>query len=149
MKTHFFALHNVLFDIMTFFFTLWRTLKCRPSVHYFVNEYSLGVDLVIDICCYVASDTSPLCQIWKQSDHYWWRYCILKIWGIQVLFGCEHSCFSARRVSNFNSNVPQGGIYPHKIWKRYIEYFLTLESVDRQTDTQPKYNSFATALRLN
>ena len=29
-----------------------------------------------------------------------------------MLFGCEHSC-SSRRVSNFNSNVPQGGIYPH------------------------------------
>ena len=27
-------------------------------------------------------------------------------------FGCERSCSSARRVSNFNSNVPQG-IYPH------------------------------------
>ena len=25
-------------------------------------------------------------------------------------FGCEFSCSSARRVSNFNSNVPQGGI---------------------------------------
>ena len=28
-------------------------------------------------------------------------------------FGCECSCSSPRRVSNFNSNVPQGGIYPH------------------------------------
>ena len=28
---------------------------------------------------------------------------------------CRHecSCSSARSVSNFNGNVPQGGIYPH------------------------------------
>ena len=28
-------------------------------------------------------------------------------------FGCERSCSSHQRVSNFNSKVPQGGIYPH------------------------------------
>ena len=39
-----------------------------------------------------------------------WRYCILKIWGIQVSFGCERSCSSPRRVSNFNIKEPQGGI---------------------------------------
>ena len=48
-----------------------------------ISECSLGVNLVIDNLCYVVSDTSPLYKIWKQSDHYW-RYCILKIWGIQM-----------------------------------------------------------------
>ena len=33
-------------------------------------------------------------------------------------FGCECSCSSPRRVSNFNSNVPQGGIYPHINFER-------------------------------
>ena len=33
-------------------------------------------------------------------------------------FGCERSCLSPRRVSNFNSNVPQGGIYPHINFER-------------------------------
>ena len=33
-------------------------------------------------------------------------------------FGCEHSSSSPRRVSNFNSNVPQGGIYPHINFER-------------------------------
>ena len=56
-----------------------------------ISECSLGVNLVIDIFLYVVSDTSPL-YIWKQSDHYLWRYYILKIWGIRVLFGCERSC---------------------------------------------------------
>ena len=28
-------------------------------------------------------------------------------------FGCKCSCFSPRMTSNFNSNVLQGGIYPH------------------------------------
>ena len=28
-----------------------------------------------------------------------------------MLFGCECSCSSARRVSNFNSKVTEGGIY--------------------------------------
>ena len=38
--------------------------------------------------------------------------------GIRVSFGCERSCSSPRRVSNFNSNVPQGGIYPHINFER-------------------------------
>ena len=33
-------------------------------------------------------------------------------------FGCEHSCSSHRRVSNFNSKVPQEGIYPHVKFER-------------------------------
>ena len=33
-------------------------------------------------------------------------------------FGGERSCSSPRRVSNFNSNVPQGGIYPHINFER-------------------------------
>ena len=33
--------------------------------------------------------------------------------GIQVSFGCERSCSSPRRVSNFNSKDPHVGIYPH------------------------------------
>ena len=33
-------------------------------------------------------------------------------------FGCEHSSSSHRRVSNFISKVPQGGIYPHIKFER-------------------------------
>ena len=83
-----------------------------------VSECSLGVNLVIDNFFYVTSDSSPLYKIWKQSDHYLWRYRSLKIWGIWVSFGCERSCSSHRRVSNFNSKVPQGGIYPHIKFER-------------------------------
>ena len=35
-------------------------------------------------------------------------------------FGCKCSCSSARRVSNFNSNVPLGVIYPHIKFERDI-----------------------------
>ena len=42
----------------------------------------------------------------------------MKIWGIQVLFGYKRSCSSHQRVSNFNSKVPQGGIYPHIKFER-------------------------------
>ena len=35
-----------------------------------VSECSLGVNLVIDNFLYVASGTSPLYKIWKQSDNY-------------------------------------------------------------------------------
>ena len=34
-----------------------------------VRESSLGVNLVIENCFYVASDSSPLYQILKQSHH--------------------------------------------------------------------------------
>ena len=33
-------------------------------------------------------------------------------------FGCERSCSSPRRVSNFNSKEPEGGIYPHIKYER-------------------------------
>ena len=33
-------------------------------------------------------------------------------------FGCERSSSSPRRVSNFNSKEPQGGIYPHIKFER-------------------------------
>ena len=33
-------------------------------------------------------------------------------------FGCERSCSSLQRASNFNSNVPQGGIYAHIQFER-------------------------------
>ena len=49
-----------------------------------ISECSLSVNLVIDNFSDVASDTLPLYKIWKQSDHYLWRYYILKIWGIHV-----------------------------------------------------------------
>ena len=38
-------------------------------------------------------------------------------------FGCERSCSSHRRVSNFNSKVPEGGgggIYPHIKFERDV-----------------------------
>ena len=35
-----------------------------------------------------------------------------------MLFGCERSCSSHRRVSNCNSKVPQGGIYPQIKFER-------------------------------
>ena len=35
-----------------------------------ISERSLGVNLVSDNFCYVASGTSPLYKIWKQSDYY-------------------------------------------------------------------------------
>ena len=36
----------------------------------------------------------------------------------RVSFGCERSCSSVRRVSNFNSKVTQGGIYLHIKFER-------------------------------
>ena len=73
-----------------------------------VSECSLGVNLVIDNF-FMWLQVLHLCiKLESKSDYYLWSYCILKIWGIQVLFGCERSCSSLRRVSNFNSNVPQG-----------------------------------------
>ena len=42
-------------------------------------------------------------------------------------FGCECSCSSPRRVSNFKSKVPQGGIYPHiKFERDRLNIFLVI-----------------------
>ena len=45
-------------------------------------------------------------------------------------FGCERSCSSPRRVSNFNSNVPQGGIYPHIKFERDPLNIFRVKSVN-------------------
>ena len=56
---------------------------------------------------------------------------ILKIRGIRVSFDCELSCSSARRVSHFNSNISQGGIYPHiELERDPLNTFLRLKSVN-------------------
>ena len=43
-----------------------------PLAHTEIYSHS-QINLVIDNFFYVASDTSPLYKIWKQSDHYLWR----------------------------------------------------------------------------
>ena len=45
-------------------------------------------------------------------------------------FGCERSCSSPRRVSNFNSNVPQGGIYSHINFERDPLNIFRVKSVN-------------------
>ena len=85
----------------------------------FVSVCSLGVNLVIDNLCYVVSDTSPLYKIWKQSDHYLWRYCILKIWGISVVSEC--SLGDNLVIDNF-LYVASGTSPPYKIWKQLDHY---------------------------
>ena len=95
-----------------------------------ISESSLGVNLVIDNILYVASDTSPLYKIGNQSDHYLWRYCILKFWGVPVSFCCELSCSSALRVSNCNSKVTQGGIYLHVTFERDMLNIFRVKSVN-------------------
>ena len=39
------------------------------------------------LCMYSSIETASLCKILEQSDHYSWRYCISKNWGIQK---CHH-----------------------------------------------------------
>ena len=34
-------------------------------------------------------ETALLCNFFEQSDHYSWRYCLSKNWGIQK---CRHEC---------------------------------------------------------
>ena len=53
-------------------------------------------------------------------------------------FGCERSCSSARRVSNFNSKVAQGGIYLHIKFERARLNIIELRVLtsSRQTRTR-------------
>ena len=57
--------------------------------------------------------------------------------GIRVSFGCERSCSSPQRVSNFNSKVPQGGIYPHI--NPHITSFGDIIMVPRVGDGDPSF----------
>ena len=66
----------------------------------------------------VASDTSPLYKIWKQADHYLWRYWFWRFGGYE----CR---LAANAGEYFDSNVPQGGIYPHiKLERDALNIFL-------------------------
>ena len=74
--------------------------KCR-------HKCSLGVNLVIDNFVYAVSDTSPLYQIWKQSDYYLWRIAFWRFGG----YKCHLAANAVVLVpgeSNFTSKVPPG-----------------------------------------
>ena len=70
--------------------------------------------IIFTLYTYSSIETAPLCKILEQSDHYSWRYCISKIWGIRVSFGCERSCSSIK----FQWQRTSGGIYPHIKFER-------------------------------
>ena len=67
-----------------------------------ISESSLGVNLVID--------NFFLCSFRYFTSAYNLKAIgsLLGDLGDTVSFGYERSCSSPRRVSNFNSNVPQG-----------------------------------------
>ena len=46
-----------------------RDLYCMCHIHLYMHS---------------SIETAPQCTILEQSHHYSWKYCILKIWGIQV-----------------------------------------------------------------
>ena len=77
-----------------------------------VNECSLGVYLVIDnfVLCSFRYFTSVYNL--KAIGSLLMEILYFEYLGVRVSFGCERSCHSARRLSNVNSNVPQGGTYP-------------------------------------
>ena len=74
------------------------------------HECSLGLCLVIDNFLHVPSDALPLYQILKQSEHICYGDIAFQRFGGYRKCRQEYSCSSARRVSNFNDNVPHGGI---------------------------------------
>ena len=93
-----------------------------------VYECSLGVvNLVIDnffVWFCIQLQILHLCMKFESNrtitygDIAFWRF-----GGYRVSFGCECSCASPRRVSNFNSNVPQDvreDLPSHKIWVRAL-----------------------------
>ena len=91
----------------------WGIQKCH-------HECSLGVNLVIDHFVYVVSDTSPLYTIWRQSDHYLRRYCILKIWGYKSVIN-ECSLGVNLVIDNF-LYVASDTSPLYKIWKQSYHY---------------------------
>ena len=56
--------------------------------------------------------------IWYMNTFHEWLFHYDDLSLKRVSFGCERSCSSHRRVSNFNSKVPQWGIYPHIKFER-------------------------------
>ena len=94
-----------------------------------INECSLGVNLVIDNFVYVATDSSSLYKIWKQSDHYLSYYgdIAFEDLGDTECRSAVNAVVLVLREINFNSNVPQGGIYPHIKFERDASIFFELE----------------------
>ena len=56
-----------------------------PSLGIFaLNCPDVTICAIFTLYIHSSIETAPLCKILEQSDHYSWRYCISKIWGIQV-----------------------------------------------------------------
>ena len=97
------------------------------------TPFIYGVYLVIEKYLEVTSNTSPLYHILRQSN-YLQSYCILKIGGYIASFGYKHSFSGVRRISNFNSEVPQGDL------RIYIQFETDPHTpkLERQCITLPK-----------
>ena len=81
-----------------------------------ISECSLGVNLVIDF--FLLCSFRYFNSVWNLKAIGPLVMEILHFEDLRVSFGCERSCSSHRRVSNFNRKVPQGGIYPHIKFER-------------------------------
>ena len=63
-----------------------------------------------------------------QSDHYLWRYCILKIWGIQSVIWLRTQLFQSSESIKFQQQHTSGGIHPHiKLERDPLNIFLVRE----------------------
>ena len=62
------------------FFWLAKIFGCEPNR----SAKKIPSASLVTLYMHSSIETAPLCKIVEQSDHYSWRYCILKIWGIQV-----------------------------------------------------------------
>ena len=70
------------------------------------------------IYMYSSIETAaPLCKILEQSDHFSWRYCISKNWGIQK---CRHERSLGVNLVSFFVVSDTSPLY--KIWKQSYHY---------------------------
>ena len=87
--------------------------KCR-------HECSLGVNLVFDN---LVIELQILCIFENNRTITYGDIAFKRFRGYSVSFGCERSCSSARRVSNYQRT--SGGIYPNiKFERNMIELNL-------------------------
>ena len=49
-----------------------------------LNSPDFTICAIFTLYMHSSIETAPPCKILEQSDHYSWRYCISKIWGVQV-----------------------------------------------------------------
>ena len=121
-KYHFCPYLGLLNCIYHYWTIFWRYLGLISLIWAYLpfNCPDFTICAICTLYIYSSIEIAPLCKILEQSDHYSWRYCISKNWGLQK---CRHECSLGVNPVIDNSDVASDNSPLYQIWKQ-SDYYL-------------------------